>query len=181
MTEKLRQTIKEEVAKVPKEVGDAIDAFDWASAAEVIGKKFALSESEINDFQVITLLVLTGLIRPEEYKKFIEEEIGMGDGTAEDMAKEAGEKIFTPIMEVFERNIRSSMKNKNPNHAQNIDFILSGGNYAAFLEHRPDREGETAGAEVGTKNEDMHEVYNLVQASKLGEAKNKLVADNKEY
>ena len=34
MTEKLKQIIQEEVMKLPKEMRDAINAFDWVKATE---------------------------------------------------------------------------------------------------------------------------------------------------
>ncbi|MEK7105944.1 MAG: hypothetical protein AAB895_01125, partial [Patescibacteria group bacterium] len=62
MTEKLKQTIKEEVGKLQKEAQNAINAFDWVHVTEEIGKKYSLTESQLNDFQVQTLLILIGVI-----------------------------------------------------------------------------------------------------------------------
>jgi len=67
MTEKLKQIIKEEVVKLPKETRDAISAFNWGTVSEEIGKKYLLTESEVNDLQVETGLVLIGLVDGDEY------------------------------------------------------------------------------------------------------------------
>ncbi len=145
MTEKLQQIIKEEVTKLPREAQDAINAFDWANIAEEIGKKYLLEEGEINDLQVETLLVLTGLESGEYYAQNIEDEIGTSEKEAEKIAEEAFQKIFTPISEAIVENIKRSNKSKNPNWEQSLDFILSGGDYSVFLSQSPHLDKERAG------------------------------------
>jgi len=136
MTEKLKSIIKEEVMKLPKEAQEAINAFDWVKVAEEIGKEYKFSESEVNNFQVETLLVLVGIEESESYPKNIEDEVGTSREEAEKIAKEAFQKIFTPISKILEENIKKNLGNKKPNHEQNLDFILSGGDYSAFMEER---------------------------------------------
>lgn len=138
MTEKLKQIIQEEVGKLPKEAQDAINALDWAKTAEEIGKKRVLSESEINDFQVETLLILTGIEDPNLYALNIENEVGVSKGEAEKIAGEAAEKIFIPINDIYIENIKKSGKIINSKWDQNLNFVLSGGNYQSFID--PTRE-----------------------------------------
>lgn len=137
MTEKLKQIIKEEVMKLPKEAQEAINSLEWGNIAEEIGKKFLLNESEINDFQVETLLVLVGIEDENYYAQNIENEVGTSKNEAEKMAEEVNQKIFTPINNFFIEHIKKSEKIKNPNLEQSLDFILSGGDYSAFLENSP--------------------------------------------
>ena len=132
-TEKLKSVIQREVAKLPKESQEAINAFDWVNITEEIGKKYLLNEVEINDLQVQTLLVLIGLTDPEYYAQSIENEIGTSKNEAEKIAEEVLEKIFTPINDILVENIKKNLKNKNPNPTQTLNFILSGGDYSAFL------------------------------------------------
>ena len=133
MTEKLQQIIKEEVGKLPKEAQEAINSFDWATVTEEIGKKYLLNESEVNDFQVETLLVLVGLVNPRFYTTNIENNVGTPKDDAEKMADEAFDKIFTPISDSIEENVKKDLKNKNPSPEQTLNFILSGGDYSAFI------------------------------------------------
>lgn len=133
MTDQLKQTIKEEIEKLPKEMQDAIGALDWAKTAEEIGKKYLLSEEEINDLQVETLLVLVGIEDGNYYAQNIEDNVGTSKNEAEKMANEALQKIFTPISDKLVENIKKSGKSKKANAEQNLDFILSGGDYSAFL------------------------------------------------
>ena len=133
MTNELKQTMEEEMAKLPKEIQGAIRAHDWAKISEEIGKKYLLDESEVNNLQVETLLVLVGIEDGEYFVQNIENEVGTSKTEAEKMAEEMNEKIFTPIYEKSTENIKKNMVGKNPNWKQSIDFILSGGDYSSFL------------------------------------------------
>lgn len=136
MTEKLKQTIKEEVGKLKKENQEVISAFGWESIAEEIGRKILLSDSEINDLQVETLLVLVGLQDPDEYTQNIENNVGTSKDEAEKINDEVMQKIFIPITEKIIEKIKTSDKVKNANAEQNLNFIFSGGDYSAFLEQK---------------------------------------------
>lgn len=133
MTDKLQQTIQEEVMKLPKEGQEAINALDWVKIAEEIGKKYLLTEGEINNFQLETLLVLIGATDPEFYAINIENHANAIKADAGRMAEEAFQKIFTPIGDSITENIKKNLKNKNPNPEQTLNFILSGGDYSAFI------------------------------------------------
>ena len=134
MTEKLKQTIKDEVAKLPKENQEVINNFSWESIAEEIGKKYLLLDDEINIFQAEILIVLVGLEDPDFFAKNIEDGIGTSKTEAEKIADEVIQKIFTPINDILIENIKKSDKVKNANAEQNLNFILSGGDYTAFLD-----------------------------------------------
>ena len=136
ITEKSKNLIKEEMLNLPKEVQDAINASAWEKISEEIGKKYLLDEGEINIFQLETASLLLGLVDEDSYPINIEEEVGTGKEEAIKIADEAFQKIFTPIKNIAEENIKKNLKNKNPNPAQTLDFILSGGDYSAFMEQR---------------------------------------------
>ena len=133
MTEKLQKTIREEIGKLPKENQELINKFGWEKIAEETGKKYSLNESEVNDLQVETLLILVGLEEPDSYVNNVENNIGTSKGEAEKIASEVFEKIFNPINDVLIENIKKSGVIKNSNTEKNLNFILSGGDYAAFI------------------------------------------------
>ncbi len=133
MTDKLKEIIKEEVAKLPKEKQDAINSLDWGIITEEIGKRFLFDESQINDFQVQTLLILLGLADPKFYETTIEYDIGTTKDESVNIAKEVLEKIFNPIQEMIEENVKKNLPSKNPSVTHNLNFILSGGDYMAFI------------------------------------------------
>jgi hypothetical protein len=136
MTDKLQQTIKEEVAKLPKDNQEVINNFGWEKITEEIGKKYLLSDNEINNFQVETLLILIGLEDLELYANNVENEVGTSKNEANKISEEVLKKIFTPISDILIENIKKSGKSKNPSWDKNLDFILSNGDYSAFMEKR---------------------------------------------
>lgn len=140
MTEKLKQIIQREVAKLPKENQEVIDAFGWEKISEEIGKKYLLSDSEINIFQAETLVVLVGLEDPDYYAQNIENEVGTSKDEADKITDEVIQKIFAPINDLLIENIKKSGKVMNSDTEQSLNFILSGGDYVAFL----DKLGEIA-------------------------------------
>src|SRR3989344_3814321 len=133
MTEKLKQTIEEEIAQLPKEGQEAISAVPWVKIAEEIGAKYNLTEEEIDDFILETLIILIGAADFEFYAINIENHVGTTKDGAKSMADEALERIFKPIRKILEDNIKKNLKIKNPTAMQNVNFILSGGDYSAFM------------------------------------------------
>jgi hypothetical protein len=133
MTNKLQQTIKEELAKLPKENQEAINAVDWVLVSSDIGKRNRLNEDEINNLQVEILLELIGMEDPEVFAGNIEDEVGTSKEEAKKISKEVFEKIFDPINEKLLENIKKSEKIRNTAPEQTIDFILSGGDYSTLV------------------------------------------------
>lgn len=136
MTEKSKNLIKEEMLTLPKEAQDAINASGWEKISGEIGKKYLLDENEINTLQLETASFLLGLVDEDLYPINIENSVGVSKREALKIAEEANQKIFTPIYSVLEENIKKNLKNKNPNATQTLNFILSGGDYSAFVEER---------------------------------------------
>src|SRR5205823_3633756 len=134
MTEKLKKIIEEEIGKLPKENQEAVNAFDWIKITEEIGRKYLLSDTEINDFWVETLLVLAGLEDPNLFSNNVERYVGTSKDEAEKISKEAFQRIFGPLYDRIVENIKKNQKTKKGGAEQNLNFILSGGDYAAFVE-----------------------------------------------
>ena len=171
MTDKLKQIIKEEVAKLPKETQDAINAFDWASVVENIGKKYLLDESEINDLQVETLLILVGLEDGSYFAQNIENNVITTKDESEKIAEEVGQKVFTPIYNSVMENIKKDLKDRKIDPQQNVNFILSGGDYSVFLQQA------RQASDVNTTETD--EAYALTNSKRIEELKNKFLFDDK--
>lgn len=133
MTEKLNQTIKEEISKLPQEMQEAINAFDWVKVTVDIGKEHNLTEDELTNFQLETLLGLTGVTDLDFYAVNIENEVELSESDSQAIANEALKKIFSPLRKTIEEKIKNNLKNKTPDWKQSIDFVLSGGDYDAFM------------------------------------------------
>lgn len=134
MTEKSKKLIQEEMLNLPKEVREAISASAWEKISEEIGKKHLLDENEMETFQLETASFLLGLVDEDSYVGNVEDEVGTSKGEAEKIAIEVMERIFNPIVNAVEENIKKNMSGKNPSLEQSVNFILSGGDYSVFLE-----------------------------------------------
>jgi hypothetical protein len=133
MTEKLEQLIKEHMVSLPKESQEAINNSGWVKTCEEIGKKHLLGDQEINLLQAKVGIVLTGLEEQDYLVLGIEDDVGTSKTEAEKMAEEVVQKILKPIVESLEKKIKESMPNRVVKWQQNLDFILSGGDYTAFI------------------------------------------------
>ncbi len=134
MTEKLQQTIKEEIEKLPKEAQEAIRSVDWVKITEEMGNAHQLGNEKIEDLQLETLLVLVSAEDVESYAINIEKQAEIVREEAEKIAAEARLLIFRPIYRTLTENIKNKIKDKKINWKQSLNFILSGGDYAAFLD-----------------------------------------------
>lgn len=165
MTEKLKQTIQEEIMELPKEMQEAIGAVDWVKITEEIGEKHSLDEDKINNFQLETLLVLISVTDPDFYAVNIENQVETTKEEAESMANEAFQKIFNPINNLITEKIKGKLKIKNPNWEQTLNFIFSGGDYSFFIEKEND---------LNTSSE-KNRTTTLDNSSRISDIKSKFV------
>jgi len=143
MTEKLKQQLKEQMEFIPKESQEVIDAFDWVKISEEIGKKYYLDENDINMLQAEIGLTLTGLQEQDTLATNIEDDIVVSKNHAEKITEEIIQKILKPILDELTKNVKSNLKNKNTHWQQNLNFVLSGGDYTAFIrEPEPEAKAE---------------------------------------
>ncbi len=141
MTDTLKQSIQEQVSKLPKEIQDAINSFDWVKSTEEMGATYSLDEEQLSNFQAETALVLTGLVDPQFYAINIENHVETTKEQSERISDEASQRIFIPIRNILDENIKKNLKDKNVDWRQNVDFVLSGGDYSHFLSKNSPLEG----------------------------------------
>lgn len=132
MTDKLKQTMNSEISKLPKEQQDSINSVDWGKESEEIGKKYSLDEAEINNLQLETGLVLIGLTELSEYKKTIEENIGISAMMAEKIYQDILAKIFKPILDKSLSFVKARINLNTVSWDKTVNFIVSGGDYSVF-------------------------------------------------
>lgn len=137
MTEELKQNTKEDLLRMPKEWQEVVNSFDWGTISEEIAKKYFLDEIAIENLQIEISLALTGAEEISYLKSNIENNVLTSRETAEKITIELFEKIFKPMTDKLTENIKNIIKDKKPTWDQNIDFIISGGDYSIFL--RKDR------------------------------------------
>lgn len=136
MTEKLKQIIKDESLKLPKELREVIDSFDWVKISEEIGKLNLLDETEINDLQIEVSLALVGLEEHDSLALNIENNVGTSKIEAVKISNEVNQKIFDPMFEKMEEITKNKVHTYDPSWEQTINFIISGGDYSAFIEKK---------------------------------------------
>lgn len=136
MNEKSKKIIREEMLNLPEDAQEAITTSGWEKKTEEIGRKYLLSDDEIITLQLETASFLLGFVDEDAYPRNIEDEVGASKDEANKIAEEVMQKIFIPINDALTENIKKSDKHKNANAEQNLDFILSGGDYSAFVEQK---------------------------------------------
>lgn len=149
MFETLQKFFEEKFEKLPEETRQAIKSVDWIKATKEIADAHLLDETGTAFLQVETMLVLAGLVYGEVYTTNIENHVGVTREEANKIADEADEKIFTPIYNTMQENISKGLQNKKIKPEDNLNFVLSGGDYSVFLPqseenaNRPDTNLET--------------------------------------
>ena len=136
MTEKIKQLVKEELYKLPKEMQQVIDTFEWEKIVEESCKKNNITEDKIFPIQIETVLVLVGLEFPEALAKHLEENTEITKEEAEAISKEVLVKVFDAMAKSLEEVIKKDLTNKVTSWQQNLDFILSGGDYTVFIKRQ---------------------------------------------
>lgn len=133
MTDELKQKIKYGVEKLPREIQDVLNTFDWVKISEEIGKKYLLDEDEINILQNEISLVLIGVNNQEILSLNIENNVGTSKNDAVEITQEIDAKIFEVMAEQIQSSIKDKLTSKNPRWDQRVNFILSGGDYSSFI------------------------------------------------
>ena len=140
MNENINEIIKEEIEKLPNNSKEVMTSFGWQNIIAEIAKQHLLLEDETEDLIIETLLVLIGYEDVEYYADNIESNIGTSRVEAEKLAGEITQKVFTPINNAILAKIKNSGVVQKASFSQNINFIVSGGNYSSFAEERENYE-----------------------------------------
>lgn len=162
-TEKLKETIKTEMFKLPKETQEIIESFGWEKIIEEIGKKYLLNPNQINDLQDQVGLILTEAIDLSFIVSSIENNIDVNEEKAIVIAEELVQKIFRPMAIQLIGNIKKNLPIRNIHWRQNLDFILSGGDYTAFIRRvEPVEEGRKLKVEsIPSKVDDLKSKFTI--------------------
>ena len=152
MTEKFKQIIKEEVGKLPKEAQEVVNNSRWAEITEEIGRKYNLTEYSINDLQAEVLIIIVGADEPMRLSLNLEKHMSLKHDLAEKIEEEIFQKIFAPVKRSLANVVKDKMKDKTASWQQNIDFIMSGGDYSAFVGNTSISSRETTDKLLGSSN-----------------------------
>ena len=89
--------IQQKISKLPENIRNAINQFDWSGEVLAIGKSHNLQIDELNIFQKHTLEVIVGLTSASDYQGILQRELGIDTQTAEDIVIEANQRIFREL------------------------------------------------------------------------------------
>jgi len=149
-TEKI---IKEQWENIPSEIKTSIFQPGFEKEITKIGEKNKLDSEQLATFQLETILMMFCLITFEDYSNELKNKLNLSEENFKNLIKDIETLIPNEIKEklknVYENtnkiiknenlnktdveNIKNKIKDKKTSWDQNINFILSGGDYSVFL------------------------------------------------
>lgn len=160
---KIIEKIKAEISLLPKEEQEMVNGFGWEKITAEIGKNYKLTEDEINALKIEIILIIAEFADKGLFELNIEDRIGTNEDTSKKIAEEIDQKIFKPMYDKLTENIKKTLKIRSIHWQQNLNFILSGGDYTAFIRRVESRS-------IGQNISDVKKEFN---PSKLDDLKSK--------
>lgn len=99
--ETTQDIIKKRVAELPSYIREGLSKIAWDKEIIEIGKKHGLHVDEMGTLQTETVMVLVGLVHPDDYAKNLREELHLPRITVDLIVEDVNQKIF--------KNIRQSL------------------------------------------------------------------------
>jgi hypothetical protein len=162
MNTKLQNIIQEELTILPKEMRELINNFDWDKKIEEICKKYNFTEDKIFPLQIETSLVILGIVDPVFYYENIKNNVVLTDNESKEVEDEVNKKIFIPMYDILTENIKKSLKDKVINWQQNLNFILSGGDFTVFIRRQEKEEPKEKTLKFNPSNvEDLRSSFTI--------------------
>jgi|GEM_PF-4621169 len=153
MTSETEKIISEQWENLPQEVRRFFDDPNWKDKISKVAADNSLTDTQFRVFMTETLLVILGLSDPETYMLEIRDRLGVVEEKAVTIAAQVENKVFGnlknkmkefyatgPTVNVVSKEKIQNVKALNPLWSENLDFILSGGDYSAFT--TPEERGE---------------------------------------
>jgi hypothetical protein len=147
--------VKKQIENAPEEITSLIANPNTDKNIVDIGQKNELADTDLSDYQTETWLMLLGLTHPNDYESEIKNNCHIDEEAASKITKEIISKILTQeirekLLELYKKNSfventktyysekqRREIKNKiiafEPEWEQNINFIVSSGDYSVFV------------------------------------------------
>ena len=120
--------------KLPKETQEIINSFGWEKISEEIGRKYSLNDEQIKNLKSQIGLILAESVGLEFIVVSIENNLDVNNEEAIKISQDVVNKILKPIAIKLMETIKKSLPVRSIHWQQNLDFILSGGDYTAFIQ-----------------------------------------------
>ncbi len=96
---KIEEIVKKQWQKMPVEIQNALSVSGWENKIIELGKRHGLRVDQLGMFQQETLLVLLGLVHPDQYIHELQTRLNVVAPKAEALANDADKEIFSGIRE----------------------------------------------------------------------------------
>ncbi len=113
MENETENLIKEQFAKLPPEIRQAVASFDWESKVQEIGQKNSLHVDKLATLQDEIFLVIIGLVYPDDFINQIKSRLGLPDDKIKTIVNDSNEMIFRPIREALVKIYDEEFKDAN--------------------------------------------------------------------
>ncbi|HQV64667.1 MAG TPA: hypothetical protein PKZ56_00290 [Candidatus Paceibacterota bacterium] len=97
MNEKLKQQFEEQLIYLPDINQQALKSFDWATQLLSIGHQYGLHIDQLEDLQMETMMLLVGLISPEQYPDHLTEKLAVSPTEISKIIEQINHQVFIPI------------------------------------------------------------------------------------
>jgi hypothetical protein len=92
-----KKKIEERFKEIPEVLAGAIKASHWESIVFDIGRRHMLHVDEIGEIQNELILVLTGIVHPDEFRRIVISEIGIPEDKADVVIEEINQQVNEKI------------------------------------------------------------------------------------
>lgn len=99
------------IESLPKPVQDVIFGGVWEQRTVEIGKKYSLTDAQIEDLTNIVILILVGVQKPEEFLDTVMSDLGISRLLAEQIVEELENRVFEyALKEIESKKAKSEEK-----------------------------------------------------------------------
>lgn len=100
-----KKKIEERMEEIPKALADAIRTSGWEKIVFDIGRKHSLHVDDIGQLQNELILVLVGIVHPDEFRSIVINEIGINSDKADTIIEEINSEINEKIKNALKKEI----------------------------------------------------------------------------
>lgn len=101
MNEETQKIIEDQMATLPPEIKTILADFDWATKANELGAKYQLHIDQIGALQTEILMVLIGIVPPDEFENEIKTHLNLPQEKIPQIVNDANEMIFKPVRQAL--------------------------------------------------------------------------------
>jgi hypothetical protein len=127
MNSETQKLIDERMAKLPAYIRTALAQIHWGEQIISIGKKNGLHIDEMGALQTETVLVLVGLVHPDQYAKNLQHELHIPKEKIDAIIMDVNEKVFKNIRQSLIDFITTENENKEEKGIETEDIFKKTG------------------------------------------------------